>query len=77
MMKTRVAIYARVSTAQHGQDVDMQSPELRQFAGARGWHVGGEYVDEGVSGAKDLRPEPNRLMADAYRRGILVHSRNL
>jgi DNA invertase Pin-like site-specific DNA recombinase len=30
--------------------------------------VRGEYVDEGVSGAKESRPELNRLMADAHRR---------
>jgi len=27
-----------------------------------------EYVDKGVSGAKEFRPELNRLMADAHRR---------
>jgi DNA invertase Pin-like site-specific DNA recombinase len=67
-MTTRVAIYARVSTVNHGQDVSMQTRELRQFAGARGWHVAGEYIDAGVSGAKDSRPELNRLMADAHKR---------
>jgi DNA invertase Pin-like site-specific DNA recombinase len=30
--------------------------------------VAGEYIDEGVSGAKDSRPELNRLMADAHKR---------
>jgi len=67
-MTTRVAIYARVSTLNHGQDVSMQTRELRQFAEARGWHVAGEYIDAGVSGTKDSRPELNRLMADAYKR---------
>jgi DNA invertase Pin-like site-specific DNA recombinase len=67
-MTTRVAIYARVSTTNHGQDVSMQTRELRQFAEARGWHVAGEYIDAGVSGAKDSRPELNRLMADAHKR---------
>jgi DNA invertase Pin-like site-specific DNA recombinase len=67
-MTTRVAIYARVSTTNHGQDVSMQTRELRQFAGPRGWHVAGEYIDAGVSGAKDSRPELNRLMADAHKR---------
>jgi DNA invertase Pin-like site-specific DNA recombinase len=67
-MATRVAIYARVSTTNHGQDVGMQTRELRQFAEARGWTVAGEYVDTGVSGAKDSRPELNRLMADAHKR---------
>ena len=40
----------------------------RQFAEARGWTVAGEYIDAGVSGAKDSRPELNRLMADAHKR---------
>jgi len=67
-MTIRVAIYARVSTANHGQDVSMQTRELRQFAEARGWQLAGEYIDAGVSGAKDSRPELNRLMADAHKR---------
>src|ERR1700726_294634 len=67
-MTARVAIYARVSTVNHGQDVGMQTRELRQFAEARGWRVAGEYIDSGVSGAKDSRPELNRLMADAHKR---------
>jgi DNA invertase Pin-like site-specific DNA recombinase len=67
-MTTRVAIYARVSTVNHGQDVSMQTRELRQFAEARGWRMAGEYIDAGVSGTKDSRPELNRLMADAHKR---------
>src|SRR5713101_5937141 len=67
-MTTRVAIYARVSTTNHGQDVGLQTRELQQFAQARGWHLVGSYVDAGVSGSKDSRPELNRLMADAHRR---------
>src|SRR5690242_4075866 len=67
-MSIRVAIYGRVSTTGHGQDVSMQTRELRQFAEARNWQVAGEYVDAGVSGAKDSRPELNRLIADAHKR---------
>jgi len=67
-MQTRVAIYARVSTTNHGQDVGLQTRELRQLAEVRGWQIAGEYVDAGVSGAKDSRPELNRLMADAHKR---------
>ena len=67
-MATKVAIYARVSTTNHGQDVGMQTRELRQFAEVRSWTVAGEYIDAGVSGAKDSRPELNRLMADAHKR---------
>src|SRR6202790_1532111 len=64
----KAAIYARVSTTNHGQDVSMQTRELRQFAQARGWQITGEYMDTGVSGAKDSRPELNSLMADAHKR---------
>jgi DNA invertase Pin-like site-specific DNA recombinase len=46
----------------------MQTRELQKYADARGWTVIGEYVDEGFSGAKDSRPELNRLMGDAKRR---------
>jgi DNA invertase Pin-like site-specific DNA recombinase len=63
----KAALYARVSTT-HGQDVNLQLRELRQFAEARGWAVTQEYVDSGVSGAKDHRPQLDRMMADAMRR---------
>jgi DNA invertase Pin-like site-specific DNA recombinase len=46
----------------------LQTREIRQFAEARGWRIAGEYVDAGVSGTKDSRPELNRLMADAHKR---------
>ena len=67
-MTTRVAVYARVSTTNHGQDVTLQTRDLQQFAEARGWHLVDAYIDDGVSGAKDSRPELNRLMSDAQRR---------
>jgi DNA invertase Pin-like site-specific DNA recombinase len=64
----RAAIYARVSTTNHGQDVTLQTRELQQFAEARGWQLAGTYIDDGVSGTRDSRPELNRLMADAHKR---------
>ena len=64
-MTTRVAIYARVSTL-HGQNPEMQLSELREYAGHRGWTIVGEYVDQGVSGSKESRPELNRLTTDAH-----------
>jgi DNA invertase Pin-like site-specific DNA recombinase len=64
----RAAFYGRISTINHGQDASVQTRELRQFAEARGWNVTGEYVDNGISGAQDSRPELNRLMADAHKR---------
>jgi DNA invertase Pin-like site-specific DNA recombinase len=64
----RVALYARVSTLNHGQDVGLQLRELREYAHARGWRLAGEYVDRGISGSVESRPELNRLMADARKR---------
>jgi len=61
----RAAIYARVSTIGHGQDVGMQVDELQAVAAQRGWEVVGVYADEGISGSKDSRPELDRMMADA------------
>ena len=64
----KAAIYARVSTTGNGQSLQMQLRELREYAARRGWEITGAYVDAGVSGAKDSRPELNRLMAEAHRR---------
>jgi len=64
----RVAIYARVSTANNGQDPTMQTRELREYCERRGWTVTGEYVDVGISGTKERRPELDRLMTDAHKR---------
>ncbi len=60
----RAALYARVSTTGHGQDVGLQLDELRQVAAQRGWEAVA-YVDEGVSGAKDSRPALDRMLVDA------------
>jgi DNA invertase Pin-like site-specific DNA recombinase len=61
----RVALYARISTVGKGQDVGLQLDELRQVAEQRGWRVHAEFVDEGISGSKDSRPELDRMMAAA------------
>jgi len=61
----RAALYARVSTVGHGQDPGLQLDELHQVAAQRGWIVQGEYVDLGVSGAADSRPELDRMMSEA------------
>lgn len=63
----RAAVYARVSTT-NGQDPEMQTREFREYAERRGWTVADQYVDVGISGGKDKRPELDRLMADAHRR---------
>jgi DNA invertase Pin-like site-specific DNA recombinase len=48
----------------------MQLRELREHCSRRGWTITGEYVDIGVSGSKDSRPELNKLVADAHRRKL-------
>lgn len=64
----RVAIYARVSTIDKRQDPELQLRELREYAGRRGWQIEAEYVDAGVSGAKESRPQLNTLMKAARQR---------
>jgi len=61
------AIYARVSTL-NGQDPEMQLRELREYCQRRDMVVVAEYVDKGISGARDRRPELDRLLTDAHRR---------
>lgn len=65
-MKT--VLYARVSTLNNGQDVGMQVREFEEFCQSRKWTAIDRYIDTGISGSKDSRPELNRLMADAKRR---------
>src|SRR5436309_9049746 len=65
----KAATYARVSTV--GQEPENQLQELRRYVEARGW-TAVEYVDRGVSGAKDRRPALDQMVADAKRRNFDV-----
>jgi DNA invertase Pin-like site-specific DNA recombinase len=65
----RAAIYARVSTTD--QTPDNQLLPLRAFVAARGW-TRTEYVDHGVSGAKESRPALDALLKAARGRRIDV-----
>ena len=65
----RVALYARVST-NGNQSPDMQLAELREYCQRRGFENTGEYVDAGVSGTKDRRPQLDRLLADCRKRKV-------
>ena len=66
-MTTRAAIYARVSKGSNGQSPEMQLRELREYCERRGWQIAGEYIDVGISGAKDKRPQLDRMMEDAHK----------
>lgn len=63
----RIALYARVSS--NDQTCENQLNELRRYVQARGWDAT-EYVDTGVSGAKDRRPALDQLMTDARQRRV-------
>lgn len=65
----RVAIYARVST--FDQEPENQLRELQRYVAARGWTIYAEYVDRGVSGARERRPELDRLIVDASEGGSM------
>lgn len=66
----RAAIYARVSTKAGSQNPDMQLRELRDYCQRRGWEVAGEYVDAGVTGVKEQRPELDLLLAECRKRRV-------
>src|SRR6202140_1248939 len=66
-LERRAVLYSRVST-NNGQDPEVQSREIREYCERRGWKLADEYVDVGISGAKERRPELDRLIADAHRR---------
>jgi DNA invertase Pin-like site-specific DNA recombinase len=66
----RAAIYARVSTSNNGQNPEMQLRELRDYCERRGLEITGEYVDAGVSGAKEHRPQLDALLAACRKRCV-------
>lgn len=63
----RAAIYARVST-NNGQNPEMQLEEVRQYCARREMTIVREYVDKGISGAKEHRPALDQLISDCRRR---------
>jgi DNA invertase Pin-like site-specific DNA recombinase len=66
----RAALYARCSTHDKGQDPELQLVPLREYCQRRGFTVTGEYVDNGISGSKDHRPQLDRLHDAARKRQI-------
>lgn len=63
----RIAIYARVSTRDKGQDTENQIIQLREFASKQGWEVVEEFIDEASGGTSD-RAEFRRMFECASRR---------
>jgi DNA invertase Pin-like site-specific DNA recombinase len=50
----------------------MQTRELGEYCQRRGWKIQDVYVDNGVSGKNDSRPQLNRMMQAAHERRIDV-----
>ena len=76
MTTKRVALYARVSTLNHGQDPEVQLRELRAYCERRGLEIAEEYIDNGISGSRERRPALDRLMAACRKRlvdGVVVY----
>jgi DNA invertase Pin-like site-specific DNA recombinase len=62
----KVAIYARVSTDDKGQDPLNQLRQLRAFAAKQGWQIVHEYTDR-ASGKNGDRAQFQAMMRDAGR----------
>jgi DNA invertase Pin-like site-specific DNA recombinase len=63
----RAGIYARVSTADKGQEVENQLLQLREFCRVTGWSIVREYVDH-ETGSRGDREQFLELFADASQR---------
>lgn len=64
--QVRCAAYVRVSTLLN-QDPGNQLILIREFCRNRGFELVAEYVDFGVSGTRERRPQLDELMRDAHR----------
>jgi DNA invertase Pin-like site-specific DNA recombinase len=67
-MSMRVAIYARVSTDDKGQDVENQLIQLRAYCKAREYTVYKEYTEHITGTGKKRRPVFEEMLEDARKR---------
>jgi|SRR5438034_8845045 len=71
----RIALYARVSSADQKSDLERQVQRLQDYATARGYQVAKE-VNEIASGLNDSRPKFLELLADPTIGTIIVEKRD-
>jgi DNA invertase Pin-like site-specific DNA recombinase len=64
---TRVAIYARVSTRDKGQEVENQLRQLREFSASQGWAIYREFIDHETGSTND-RTAFQTMFNDASKR---------
>ena len=67
----KVAVYARVSSAEHRKNLDGQAERVATFCMARGWPIA-KVVKECGSGVNDQRPQFLTLLADTSISQIVV-----
>jgi DNA invertase Pin-like site-specific DNA recombinase len=65
----KIALYARVSTKDKGQETENQLVQLREFAAKQNWQITREYIDRETGGTSD-RAEFQAMFADASRRNF-------
>jgi DNA invertase Pin-like site-specific DNA recombinase len=63
----KIALYARVSTKDKGQETENQLVQLRDFAAKQDWQITHEYIDRETGGTAD-RAQFQAMFADASRR---------
>ena len=67
-MTISVALYARISKDNMGQDIDRQINEVREYCSRCGYEIVEEYLDEGFARTTRNRPALDRLIKDARQR---------
>jgi len=73
--RTKVTIYARVSSADQKEDLARQASRLKEFAAGNGWTVA-SVVDEVGSGLNGRRKKLLKLLSDPAVGTILVEHRD-
>ena len=64
----KVALYARISKDNMGQDIDRQLQEVRDFCKRNEYEIVEEYLDEGYARTTRNRPALDKLIKDARQR---------
>jgi len=72
---SRIALYARVSSADQKADLERQMQRLKDYAAAKGYQVSKEVI-EIASGLNDQRPKLEKLLADTSIGTIVVENRD-
>ena len=62
-----IALYARVSTRDRGQEVENQLAQMREFAARMGWSLVAEYIDH-ETGKHSDRMQFKQMFRDASQR---------